>query len=86
MSDDQENSGATSRTPSHIAYQVNKGREGQSYFNRIGAAFAHKDGAGIDVILSSTPVDGRITLRKAEDRLAGMKNGKSAEKDVEQER
>jgi len=33
-----------SKRPSHIAYQVREGEENKSYFNRIGAAWTHKDG------------------------------------------
>ncbi|WP_219892926.1 hypothetical protein [Aquisediminimonas profunda] len=56
--------------PSHIAYQVRDGAEGASHFNRIGSAFAHKDGQGYNVRLDSVPVDGRITLRTVKERIA----------------
>jgi len=78
MSDEQEAATPAPKPPSHVAYQVSRGKDGQSYFNRIGAAFEHKDGAGFDIRLSATPVDGRITLRTAEDRLASIKEGKQA--------
>lgn len=57
------------KRPSHIAYQVREGKEGQSYFNRVGSAFAHKDGEGFTVALDAVPVDGRITLRTPQERL-----------------
>jgi hypothetical protein len=66
--------------PSHIAYQVREGAEGTSHFNRIGSAFAHKDGQGFNLQLDSVPVDGRVTLRTAKDRLQSIKSG--AEKDA----
>lgn len=75
------------RTPSHIAYQVSEGADGKAFFNRVGSAFAHKDGNGFNVVLGSVPVDGRITLRTAKERLAddGSKKPEKA-RDQEQER
>jgi len=61
--------------PSHIAYQVRETEEGGAYFNRVGAAFAHKDGDGYSVILDSMPVDGRVTLRTLQERLNTAKTG-----------
>jgi hypothetical protein len=63
--------------PSHIAYQVRDGAEGTSHFNRIGSAFAHKDGQGFNLLLDSVPVDGRVTLRTAKDRIAAAREGKA---------
>ncbi len=64
--------------PSHIAYQVRQGAEGgAAHFNRIGSAFAHKDGQGYNLRLDSVPVDGRITLRTAKDRIAAARESKA---------
>lgn len=64
-----------SKGPSHIAYQVREGGEGQkSYFNRIGSVWPHKDGEGFNIQLDSVPVDGRITVRSVQDRLQEMKD------------
>lgn len=68
----------TPKRPSHIAYQVREGQEGQSYFNRVGSAFAHKDDQGFNIILDSIPVDGRITLRTPQERLADQRDGKAS--------
>jgi hypothetical protein len=62
------------KRPSHIAYQVRDGAEGASHFNRIGSAFAHKDGRGFNLKLDSVPVDGRITLRTAKERSGSTKD------------
>jgi hypothetical protein len=52
-----------SKSPSYIAFQV-RDREGKdSFWNRIGAAFAHADGQGFTLQLETIPLDGRITLR-----------------------
>ena len=72
------------KKPSHIAYQVNETENGKSFFNRVGSAFAHKDGKGFNVVLQSTPVDGRITLRSPQERLQQTREGK-ADKGAEHE-
>ena len=69
MSDDRQ-----PRRPSHFAYQVNEGQEGKSYFNKVGAAFAHRDGQGYNVVLDSVPVDGRVTLRTPQERIEELRN------------
>jgi hypothetical protein len=53
--------------PVYIAYAVKEykvGEEKRSTWNRIGAAFVHKDGEGFEVILDALPVNGRVILRK----------------------
>jgi hypothetical protein len=53
------------KTPSHIGYQV-RDREGQkAIWTRIGAAWAHADGKGFNVQLEAVPLDGRVSLRVA---------------------
>lgn len=53
---------STPPTPTHIAYQVRE-NEKNSYWTRIGAAWAHKDGKGFNIQLECTPMNGRISLR-----------------------
>ena len=72
MSNEKQSNG-----PSHIAYQVRENDEGKAFFNRVGAAFAHKDGQGYSINLDSVPVDGRVTLRTPQERVEDLKNGKS---------
>ena len=48
--------------PSHIAYQVRDG-EKDSYWTRIGVAWATKDGKGYTIQLNAVPLDGKIVLR-----------------------
>lgn len=56
---DTKNTKTTALT--HIAYQV-RGNGDQSYWTRIGAAWAHKDGKGFTLQLDCVPLDGRISL------------------------
>ena len=49
--------------PALQAFTVIK-REGQDdYWLNIGAAFAHKDGDGFNIILQALPINGKIVLR-----------------------
>lgn len=54
------------KSPDYIVYQVTNRKNGKSVWNRVGAAWSHLDGKGINIVLKSLPVDGQITLRKAE--------------------
>ncbi len=53
--------------PTHIAYSVrdftNSDGEVKADWNRVGAAWLHKDGKGFDLTLDSVPLSGRIVLR-----------------------
>jgi hypothetical protein len=51
--------------PTHIAYQVREGKDGKKYWQRIGAAWAHKDGKGFSGQMDVLPPDGSFTLRVA---------------------
>lgn len=52
----------TSNKPSLIAYHVREVGE-NSYWDRVGVAFGHRDGQGFDLVLDSLPVGGRVVLR-----------------------
>ena len=67
----------TSKAPSFEAFQVKDGKSGESYFTRVGAAFAHKDGQGHTVALDAIPVDGRIVLRSPKERLESAKEAQA---------
>ena len=55
--------------PSHKAYVV-EDREGDAnneqggFWTRIGSAWPHKDGKGLNLVLSALPVNGRVVLRE----------------------
>lgn len=60
---------ASSKKPTHAAYQVRDGAEGQKGFlTRIGSAWANADGKGFNIQLDALPLDGRITLRVIEEK------------------
>ena len=59
----KENPTTKTTSVDFYAYTVQE-RDGQkSVWDRIGVAFTHRDGNGINVILRAVPVDGRLTLR-----------------------
>jgi hypothetical protein len=66
--------------PSHRAYVV-EDREGDQteqggFWTRIGSAWPHKDGKGLNIVLSALPVNGRIVLREYTDEDAKVDEGK----------
>lgn len=53
--------------PSHKAYVVEdrgEGDDNDAFWTRIGSAWPHKDGKGINVVLSALPTNGRLVLRE----------------------
>ena len=62
------NNTAPSTAPALIAYHVREVKEGKDFWTRIGSAWSHKDGKGFTVQLDAVPLDGRITLRRPEEK------------------
>ena len=55
---------ATSNLPSFNVYTVeDRGKEEDPFWLKIGAAFAHKDGKGFNIVLSAFPLDNRLVMR-----------------------
>lgn len=53
------------KAPDFIAYTVrDRGTDKDAAWNRVGAAWQHRDGKGYDLQLDASPVDGRVTLRE----------------------
>ena len=79
------NDAASGRKPDYIAYNVTEGRDGKGFFNKVGAAWPHKDGQGYELKLDSIPVDGRVTLRELrEERLEALDGQRQAQQVQEQ--
>lgn len=56
--------------PDYFAYHVRSGDKGKTYWTRLGAAWAHKDGKGFSIDLEVMPVsgfNGRIVVRAPAD-------------------
>lgn len=60
----RENSNHTQalNAPDYMAWHVTQKGE-KSYWNKVGAAWAHKDGKGYTLQLETCPIYGRIVLR-----------------------
>jgi hypothetical protein len=59
--------------PDYRAFTVIKRGEGvDDFWLPIGAAFAHQDGTGFNIVLQALPIDGKIVLRqpKADEQAA----------------
>lgn len=70
MAKKQETSPAPKNFPSHGVFVVEN--EGASaYWTRIGVAWAHADGEGLNVHLTAIPVGGRIVIRTRREKEAG---------------
>ncbi|VAW75396.1 hypothetical protein MNBD_GAMMA13-700 [hydrothermal vent metagenome] len=63
---EQDNTNA-GRKPDFAAYNVRESKDGKGYWNKVGAAWKHRDGKGFDIDLDSVPVNGRVTLRELRD-------------------
>jgi hypothetical protein len=53
--------------PDFRAYTVIKREGSEDYWLPIGAAFAHQDGIGYNIVLQALPIDGKIVLRSPRD-------------------
>ena len=60
---------AGSNRPTYIAYWIREREDnGKGVWNPIGAAWAHADGKGFNLVLDLQPRDGRISLRVLEEK------------------
>ena len=50
--------------PVHLAYVTEQINENDTFWTCIGAAFAHKDQRGMNLVLRALPIGGRIVLRR----------------------
>jgi len=54
----------TTTTPTHHVYVV-EGKGDNAFWTKIGAAWQHADGNGLNITLSLLPLDGRVVIRTA---------------------
>jgi hypothetical protein len=60
---------AMSGKPSHKCFVVEdkdvaEGEEPDAFWTRVGSAWPHKDGKGLNLVLSALPINGRLVLRE----------------------
>jgi hypothetical protein len=63
-----QQSATAAKQPTHTVYHVRDGKSGKGFWTRIGSAWAHADQKGFNVQIDMVPLDGRITLRTADDK------------------
>ena len=49
--------------PAYRAYTVIKRENREDYWLNVGVAFPHEDGEGLNLLLQSLPLDGKLVLR-----------------------
>jgi hypothetical protein len=52
----------TTKSPDFIAFHVQTRGE-STFWTRVGASWLHQDGNGMQLLLDTVPIDGRIVLR-----------------------
>ena len=55
--------------PSHKVFVVEdkdvaEGADPDAFWTRVGSAWPHKDGKGLNLVLSALPINGRLVLRE----------------------
>ncbi len=70
-------SNSNTKKPSHYAYQVRESANGKGFWNRVGVAWAIKDG-GFSIQLESIPLDGRILLQIPKEKEESAAESQSA--------
>lgn len=55
------------KRPSHSVFLV-EGEGETAFWTKIGSAWPHEDGEGFNISLSAIPLNGRIVIRKRQER------------------
>lgn len=63
MTDMKNSNPESTNPPALIAWHVTSNEE-REYWHRVGAAWDHKDGKGLTLVLEAAPIDGRVVLRE----------------------
>ncbi len=70
-----KNTNETKR-PTHAIYQV-QGEKDKARWNRVGSAWPHKDGKGMNLVFDAFPLNGRIQLREIAEKNGESENAAS---------
>ena len=58
----------TKNRPTHAIYKVT-GEGEATKFTKVGVAFPHKDGEGLQLMFDGIPIEGRIDIRKIKPKV-----------------
>ncbi len=62
MTRENQTTNQAPNAPDYLAWHVTQKGE-KSFWNKVGAAWAHKDGKGYTLQMETCPINGRIVLR-----------------------
>ncbi|HHK74361.1 MAG TPA: hypothetical protein ENJ57_04250 [Rhizobiales bacterium] len=62
MTRENQTTNQAPNAPDYLAWHVTQKGE-KSFWNKVGAAWAHKDGKGYTLQMETYPINGRIVLR-----------------------
>ncbi len=62
MTHENQTTNQAPNAPDYLAWHVTQKGE-KSFWNKVGAAWAHKDGKGYTLQMETCPINGRIVLR-----------------------
>jgi len=65
---------STNTRPTHHVYVV-EGEGDKAFWTKIGAAWFHGDGDGLNVTLTATPLDGKMVIRTVKAESADTRKG-----------
>ncbi len=68
------------------AFYTKEGRDGKSFFTKVGAAFQHKSGEGFNLKLDAQTPSGEYVLLTPKERIKNMQSGEKASYDQEHDR
>lgn len=57
------------KMPTHDVLAAREGKNGKTYYHRIGAAFEHEDQEGFTGEMAALPTNGRFIMRSVKERL-----------------
>ena len=77
MARENTNTTQAPKAPEYLAWHVTQKGE-KSFWNKVGAAWAHKDGKGYTLQLETCPINGRIVLRAPLEDAPQTETGKGA--------
>ncbi len=63
-----------SNKPKYTAFVVEEGKDEKGFWHKIGVAFEHKDGKGLNLDLFAVPPNGKIVLREYQEKAETSKS------------
>lgn len=64
------------KRPTHDVLAAREGKNGRTYYYKIGAAFEHEDKEGFTGDVAAMPANGRFIMRTVKERIEELKSQK----------